>query len=212
MQESITYVHESDRRSPVLLRMLRRSDKREMLFGTAGLSTHGKELKDFLSFITLVNGIEDYFPNQRAVANGMDCLAAQIVAHFKEGAGGIYLTLSTRSAEDSDFSYHVFEKNKVIHLEAEVAGAVVNFLPDGFADLSNEKEPRIVSFLYTKKDGVTHRRLIRVTDDSDAYLEGFDLDDADSFKRFSKRNMSQLRTIVLEDYDNPTYAAPNLDL
>ena len=203
MQESITYVHESDRRSPVLLRMLRRSDKREMLFGTAGLSTHGKELRDFLSFITLVNGIEDYFPNQRAVANGMDCLAAQIVARFKEGAGGIYLTLSTRSAEDSDFSYHVFEKNKVIYLEAEVAGAVVNFLPDGFADLSNEKEPRIVSFLYTKKDGVTHRRLIRVTDDSDAYLEGFDLDDADSFKRFSKRNMSQLRTIVLEDYDNP---------
>ena len=209
MQEPITYVHESDRRSPVLLRMLRRSDKREMLFGTAGLSTHGKELKDFLSFITLVNGLS---ANQCAVANGMDCLAAQIVAHFKEGAGGIYLTLSTRSAEDSDFSYHVFEKNKVIHLEAEVAGAVVNFLPDSFADFGNEKEPRIVSFLYTKKDGVTHRRLIRVTDDSDAYLEGFDLDDADSFKRFSKRNMSQLRTIVLEDYDNPTYAAPNLDL
>ena len=200
MQESITYVHESDRRSPVLLRMLRRSDKREMLFGTAGLSTHGKELKDFLSFITLVNGIEDYFPNQRAVANGMDCLAAQIVAHFKEGAGGIYLTLSTRSAEDSDFSYHVFEKNKVIHLEAEVAGAVVNFLPDSFADFGNEKEPRIVSFLYTKKNGMPHRRLVRVTDDSDNYLEGFDLDDADSFKRFSKRNMSQLRTIVLEDW------------
>ena len=209
MQESITYVHESDRRSPVLLRMLRRSDKREMLFGTAGLSTHGKELKDFLSFITLVNGLS---ANQCAVANGMDCLAAQIVAHFKEGAGGIYLTLSTRSAEDSDFSYHVFEKNKVIHLEAEVAGAVVNFLPDSFADFGNEKEPRIVSFLYTKKNGMPHRRLVRVTDDSDNYLEGFDLDDADSFKRFSKRNMSQLRTIVLEDYDNPTYAAPNLDL
>ena len=203
MQESITYVHESDRRSPVLLRMLRRSDKREMLFGTAGLSTHGKELRDFLSFITLVNRRVDFVDGQCAVANGMDCLAAQIVARFKEGAGGIYLTLSTRSAEDSDFSYHVFEKNKVIYLEAEVAGAVVNFLPNGFADLSNEKEPRIVSFLYTKKDGVTHRRLIRVTDDSDAYLEGFDLDDADSFKRFSKRNMSQLRTIVLEDYDNP---------
>lgn len=202
MQESITYVHESDRRSPVLLRMLRRSDKREMLFGTAGLSTHGKELRDFLSFITLVNGRVDFVDGQCAVANGMDCLAAQIVARFKEGAGGIYLTLSTRSAEDSDFSYHVFEKNKVIYLEAEVAGAVVNFLPDGFADLSNEKEPRIVSFLYTKKDGVTHRRLIRVTDDSDAYLEGFDLDDADSFKRFSKRNMSQLRTIVLEDDDD----------
>ena len=207
MQESITYVHESDRRSPVLLRMLRRSPLADVV--AAGLSTHGKELRDFLSFITLVNGLS---ANQCAVANGMDCLAAQIVAHFKEGAGGIYLTLSTRSAEDSDFCYHVFEKNKVIHLEAEVAGAVVNFLPNGFADLSNEKEPRIVSFLYTKKDGVTHRRLIRVTDDSDAYLEGFDLDDADSFKRFSKRNMSQLRTIVLEDYDNPTYAAPNLDL
>ena len=191
MTNSVTYVHESDRRSPVLIRMLRHSD--------GGLSGHGKELKDFLSGITLVNGLS---ANQCAVANGMDCLAAQIVAHFKEGAGGIYLTLSTRSAEDSDFSYHVFEKNKVIYLEAEVAGAVVNFLPDGFADFGNEKEPRIVSFLYTKKNGMPHRRLVRVTDDSDNYLEGFDLDDADSFKRFSKRNMSQLKTIVLEDDDD----------
>ena len=192
MTNSTTYVHESDRRSPVLVRMLRHSD--------GGLSGHGKELKDFLSGITLVNGLS---VNQRAVANGMDCLAAQIVAQFKEGAGGIYLTSPTRSAEDADFSYHVFEDNEVIHLEGvSLSGAVVNLLPDSFAGFSNEKEPRIVSFLYAKKDGVQHRRLIRVTDDSDAYLEGFDLDDADSFKMFSKSKMSQLRTIVLEDDDD----------
>lgn len=196
MTNSVTYVHESDRRSPVLIRMLRHSD--------GGLSGHGKELKDFLSGITLVNGLS---VNQRDVANGMDCLAAQIVAQFKQGAGGIYLTrafvTATRSAEDADFSYHVFEDNEVIHLEgASLSGAVVNLLPDSFAGLSNEREPRIVSFLYAKKDGVQHRRLIRVTDDSDAYLEGFDLDDADSFKMFSKSKMSQLRTIVLEDDDD----------
>ena len=33
-------------------------------------------------------------------------------------------------------------------------------------------------------------------------MEGFDLDDADSFKMFSKSKMSQLRTIVLEDDDS----------
>jgi hypothetical protein len=209
MQESITYVHESDRRSPVLVRMLRHSD--------GGLSAHGKELKDFLSGITLVNGLS---VNQRAVANGMDCLAAQIVAHFKgvtNNAGGIYLTLPTMSAEGADFSYRVFEQNKVIYLEVEGREVVgdgrphlVNLLPDSFHFF--KKEPRIVSFLYTKKDGVTHRRLIRVTDDSDAYLEGFDLDDADSFKRFSKSKTSQLRTIVLEDEDNAAYDALNRDL
>lgn len=51
-------------------------------------SGHGAELGEFIKDIKLVNGIG---ANTVAVANGMGCLAAQIVANFKTEAGGIYL-------------------------------------------------------------------------------------------------------------------------
>lgn len=52
------------------------------------ISGHGKELADFCKELTLVNGLSG---DDRRVANGMGCLAAQIVAHLKTGPGGIYL-------------------------------------------------------------------------------------------------------------------------
>jgi len=50
---------------------------------------HGKELAYFLSSGKMVNGIS--MGDKGIVFNGMGCLAAQVVAHFKEGAGGFYL-------------------------------------------------------------------------------------------------------------------------
>lgn len=53
-------------------------------------SGHGVELAEFLSQINLVNGIR--CGDDRKTANGSDCLAAQIVWHFKKGeVGGFYL-------------------------------------------------------------------------------------------------------------------------
>lgn len=49
---------------------------------------HGKELAEFLSGIVMVNGIHDRL---QKIANGMGCLAAQVVAHFKSEPGGIYI-------------------------------------------------------------------------------------------------------------------------
>jgi len=51
---------------------------------------HGKELLAFLDGMQLVNGLVRN-DSERKVANGMDCLAAQIVAHFKDGPGDFYL-------------------------------------------------------------------------------------------------------------------------
>jgi hypothetical protein len=50
---------------------------------------HGAELKAFLQDMHLVNGISLH--EHRKIANGMGCLAAQVIAHFKEGAGNFYL-------------------------------------------------------------------------------------------------------------------------
>jgi hypothetical protein len=51
---------------------------------------HGKDLADFLSGMRLTNGISVGADNSRT-ANGYGCLAAQMVAHFKDGPGGFYL-------------------------------------------------------------------------------------------------------------------------
>jgi len=49
----------------------------------------GLELAEFLSEFTIVNGLSCFRPNK--IANGPGCLAAQLVQHFKEGPGNIYL-------------------------------------------------------------------------------------------------------------------------
>jgi len=50
---------------------------------------HGKELVNFLDDIQIVNGIG--MNEKRKIANGVSCLAAQTVAHFKDDVGHIYL-------------------------------------------------------------------------------------------------------------------------
>jgi hypothetical protein len=50
---------------------------------------HGKELAEFLAQGKLVNGICSN--ETQLVFNGMGCLAAQVVANFKDGPGNIYL-------------------------------------------------------------------------------------------------------------------------
>jgi hypothetical protein len=53
-------------------------------------SHHGSKLAEFLnSFDAIVNGIR--VGDNRKIANGMGCLAAQLIAHFKIDVGGFYM-------------------------------------------------------------------------------------------------------------------------
>ena len=74
-------------------------------------SGHGADLADFLHDGKLVNGIP--FGDKAKIFNGMSCLAAQMVAHFKDGPGNIYL-YAPKLDQDAwqDYEYHVYE-NKV---------------------------------------------------------------------------------------------------
>jgi hypothetical protein len=83
---------------------------------------HGKDLKDFLKPITLVNGIS--MAETRPIANGAACLAAQIVAHFKtpdrvdatNSAGNFYLyPAGTRDAGE-EYIYTVHTKGGKIRV------------------------------------------------------------------------------------------------
>ena len=68
-------------------------------------SGHGIELAEFLSQGRLVNGISA--AEKELVFNGMGCLAAQVVANFKEGAGGFYLHPAGTKDCWQDYDYYV---------------------------------------------------------------------------------------------------------
>jgi hypothetical protein len=68
-------------------------------------SGYGQELAGFLAGMMMVNGLPPDAPKK--IANGMSCLAAQIIAHFKEEPGGIYLHAAGTRDYGEDYRYYV---------------------------------------------------------------------------------------------------------
>ena len=81
-------------------------------------SGHGAELGDFLKGIQLGNGIAGK-PEMGTFANGMGCLAAQLIAHFKKSVGGFYIHAITDSV-GVDYEYHVYANKVVVKNPDEV--------------------------------------------------------------------------------------------
>ena len=74
-------------------------------------SGHGHELAQFLDSKTLVNG---YGEQNSAEANGMGCLAAQLIVQLKHGVGGIYIYPVSSTDCFQDYEYHVYEDRVVV--------------------------------------------------------------------------------------------------
>lgn len=68
------------------------------------LAGHGADLAEFLSDFKIVNGFGERVPK---LANGMGCLAAQIVANFKKGVGDFYLYKPGTSDVGEEYVYTV---------------------------------------------------------------------------------------------------------
>jgi hypothetical protein len=82
-------------------------------------SGHGSNLAEFLnSFDAIVNGIS--VGDNRKIANGMGCLAAQLIAHFKIDAGGFYMYPVTAKDCGQEYEYHVYENKVVVKNPTEV--------------------------------------------------------------------------------------------
>ena len=71
---------------------------------------HGIELAEFLVSGEMVNGYSD---NDAKQFNGMGCLAAQMIVHFKKSVGGFYIHAVTDTECWQDYEYHVYE-NRVL--------------------------------------------------------------------------------------------------
>lgn len=74
---------------------------------------HGAELAEWLSKYTIVNGL-GMLDDGVKVANGMGCLAAQLVANFKKEAGQFYLHAPRLGRDDwQEYEYHI-QHDKII--------------------------------------------------------------------------------------------------
>ena len=67
---------------------------------------HGAELAEFLNTGTMTNGLR--MGQTGRFFNGMGCLAAQLVAYFKQEAGNFYLYPVTAEDCGQDFEYHIY--------------------------------------------------------------------------------------------------------
>jgi len=65
----------------------------------------GLDLAEFLSEGKMVNGLQ--LGKNELVFNGAGCLAAQLVAHFKEGPGGYYLHKPGQTNCGEEYRYEV---------------------------------------------------------------------------------------------------------
>jgi hypothetical protein len=164
---SITRV--KDEFGKVILTMYRQMD--------GYLEGHGADLVEFLSGIQLTNGI-DIRQSDIKTANGMGCLAAQLVAHFKDGPGGFYIVDSNRG-NDEEFIYVIELINKVLTLSYITNYETGVLFPPQLAPIE-----QVVEFLYPDKFGEEQWRKVSVVERDDRYITGFDLNDDRRLKRF----------------------------
>ena len=102
---------------------------------------HGIELAEFLQDFTVVNGYNTLTPARSA--NGMSCLAAQLVAHFKDGIRNIYIYPTNTSDVGEEFIYIISLINNQLNIEVrDVWGdkIIFNGTPAELIEKINTKE------------------------------------------------------------------------
>lgn len=101
------------------------------------LSAHGAELRDGFGDFDIVNGLQ---AGNSKIANGMGCLAAQVISTLKTNPGGIYIYPS--DADDEEYGYTIYADGldhigvatgslrvKVTRMDAEIYNGPLSGLP-----------------------------------------------------------------------------------
>jgi len=78
------------------------------------LAGHGSDLAQFLKDFTIVNG---YSGDTTHLANGMGCLTAQLIAHFKQDCGNIYIYPPDTKDCWEEYTYFVYIKENKLHIK-----------------------------------------------------------------------------------------------
>ena len=99
---------------------------------------HGAELLSAFKGFAIVNGLGS---NRKKIANGVGCLAAQIVAHFKTEPGGFYLYAPETRKVGEEYIYRVSVKDGKIWLDISEGEIAFFGMPD--------TKPELMDWLYS---------------------------------------------------------------
>ena len=119
---SLTFVYEeskSGEKPEAIINMYRQYDGYP--------SGHGAELAEFLS-----SSKERYF-------NGMGCLAASLIANFKQSPGGFYIHPVSQKNCGQDYEYHIYNIDGEFKIEVYYCGCNM---------FGNSGDPEDVEFVF----------------------------------------------------------------
>lgn len=192
---SITRVHDEGKDSRVILAVYRQMD--------GHFEGMGAELTAFLTDMTVVNGINrDTHFDSKKVANGMSCLAAQLVAHFKTGIGGIYIS-DINQKEEFNYDIYIVGDNQLV-LEGHGDNKDKILFVNNSIDLDYDE---IANFVYPDVDGVALWRMVGLLEKNTEYVMGYDLNDGKKFKKYRiDKIIGGVSKIYLTDEDGNSSA------
>jgi len=78
---------------------------------------HGTDLLNLLKDTYIVNGIT--YGERRKIANGMECLSATVVSHFKDGPGNFYLHSAGTRDIGEEFIYTLYYNDKELKIKVQ---------------------------------------------------------------------------------------------
>jgi hypothetical protein len=114
---SLTFVYEeskSGEKPEAIINMYRQFD---------GYPTgHGAELAEFLNSGRVVNGLALTKTAEEFVFNGMGCLAASLIANFKQSPGGFYIHPVSQVDCGQDYEYHIYNIDGEFKIEVYYCG------------------------------------------------------------------------------------------
>lgn len=102
---------------------------------------HGLELAEFLKDMYFVNGIG--MDEKRKIANGINCLAAQLVTNFKDGPGYIYLYPPGSVECGEEYIYTIYQEGnrpKIKCFEVYSEKILFDCLPEEVENLIKQKQ------------------------------------------------------------------------
>ena len=169
---SITRVHSDTKDSPVILSIYRQMD--------GYWEGMGQDLQAFVDGKVVLNGFGSNTPKN--AANGMECLALQLVVHLKTPSmlGGIYLA-GEYDTEDCMYDIYLDAEGKLV-LEGDNYGEK-RILSGKSAE---PKFTTILEFVYPDQFSNNCWRKIGLIEEDDGYITGYDLNDGEHFKKFRK--------------------------
>ncbi len=101
--------------TPAILNIIDNNETLVTIYKHWDGDSFGSELYDFLKDMVVVNG---FTVDNKKRANGMGCLAAQLIAHFKDGIGDLYIVSNNTRTEDFSYQYKIFVENNKLSIIA----------------------------------------------------------------------------------------------